>query len=113
MAVLSTLPLYGCASGILDPTPAIEGKLTDVEEEYVQQIEDVYASLRFVPSSVEEVVLEHMDDVTADEKSRARVLEVFQGAHTLLAQNAARLREPPPLHHGHPGAHQQKCGGRP
>ncbi len=96
IAVLATLPLCGCRTGILDPTPAVEGKLTDVEREYVKQIEAVYASVRFVQSSVEEVVLEHIDDVTTDEKSRARVLEVFQGAHTLLMQNAAKLREPTP-----------------
>jgi len=96
IAVLFTLLPCGCASDILGPTPAVEGKLTDAEREYVKQLEAAYASVRFVQSSVEEVVSEHINDVTTDEKSRARVLEVFQGAHTLLMQNAAKLREPTP-----------------
>lgn len=96
IAVPFILPLCGCATDILGPTSAVEGKLTDIEREYVQQIYGACTLALGLQSDVDEIVRQDVDTVLSDTNTRTVVLGVIRGAHAQLSEQALILRQPAP-----------------
>jgi len=74
----------------------VEGKLTDVEREYVQQIYGACTLALGLQSDVDEIVRQNVDTVLSDANTRTIVLGVIRGVHAQLSEQALILRQPAP-----------------
>jgi hypothetical protein len=96
IAVPFILSLCGCATDILGPTPAVEGKLTDVETEYVEAMEYAYAVAGSVPLDVDKAIRQNIDAALSGESAKANMLQALNEAHFVLSTLAATIRETGP-----------------
>jgi hypothetical protein len=84
--------LCGCATDALGPSSAVAGKLTDVENQYVDEMASAYASARSVPLDVGEAIRQNVDATLSGESSNANMLQALNEAHYVLSTLARTIR---------------------
>jgi hypothetical protein len=74
----------------------VEGKLTDVEREYVEAMEYAYAVARSVPPDVDKAIRQNINAALSGESAKANVLQALDEAHFVLSTLAGTIRETGP-----------------